>query len=681
VTTGSDGTERSSIPREFGEFLIELSLALNRIGMYPHGHPSLDRAGDTLLARLATLLAERPTLSLGVAKRQLVVEGVAAETANPVLRSLAARMHRHHIGAVVFQRGVTTDEVFDVLRLLATEERGAQPVGLRDPAVLRSWRNVRLFPLAYDQLELVGEEGSEEEREAARAAQLWMGLARAALAKGEDEHEAAPTTEPSAVAEAINQHPAAQAYDQVIVGYLLQIAGELQTEEGTGNVPLQRRVSHLVSELSEDVLQRLVAMGGDVEQRLRFLLDASAGFGGSAVVELVRAAAGASQQNVSHSMLRILTKLGSLAEDGEGLVQEEAESALRDQVQALVDDWRLADPNPEAYTTALQAMAGSSSATRPGASDLRPEPLRIVEMALELDLQTVHVEEAVDDVLANGGAGALLDVLEAAPSNDGLAGWIWRLLVDPARLGEWIRSGRADLEALDRLMGRAAAGTLAGPLLDALAQEERRERRLALIERAIALGPDIAREATERLRDPRWYVRRNMLHLLRQVGIAPDGGALEHVRDEHALVRREALQLALELTAERERALAFALRDPDPEVLSLAAAAAGTGLPTAVIPMVASRVGDETLTTSLRVQLIDLLGDSRSPLGAEALVRVAARGRTLFGRPRLAPRSPESLAALRALTRLPSPPPHVMAVLRRARSARDPEVRTAAGAA
>jgi hypothetical protein len=678
LTTSSDPPDRSSIPREFGDFLIELSLALNRIGMYPHGHPSLDRAGDALLGRLQVLLTDRATLSLGVAKRQLVVEGVAAETTNPVLRGLAARMHRHHIGAVVFQRGVATEEVFEVLRLLATEERGAQPLGLRDPGLLRSWANVRLFPLAYDQLELVGEEGTEE----ARAAQLWMGLARAALAKGEDEEERpVRATEPSAVAEAINQHPAATAYDQVIVGYLLQIAGELQTEEGAANLPLQRRVSRLVSELSDDVLQRLVAMGGDVEQRLRFLLDASAGFGGSAVVELVRAAAGASQQTVSHSMLRILTKLGSLAEEGAGLVQEEAESALREQVQALVDDWRLADPNPEAYTSALQAMAGSTAWTEAEASDMRPEPLRLVEMALELELQAPNVEQAVDDVLAGGGAGALLDVLEAAPSSDGVAGRIWRLLVDPSRLGEWIRSGRVDLEALDRLMVRAPAGAVAAPLLDALAQEEDREKRLALLQRAIGLGSEIGREATERLRDARWYVRRNMLHLLRQVGIAPVGGALEHVQDEHALVRREALQLALELTAERERALAFALRDPEPDVLALAADAARVGLPTAVIPMVASRVGDELLPTPLRVQLIDLLGDSRSPLGAEALLRVAARGRTLLGRPRLAPRTPETLAALRALARLSSPPARVGALLRRARGARDPEIRAAAGAA
>jgi hypothetical protein len=646
--------------------------------MYPEGHPSLARAGDALIARLDVLLAERPTLSLGVANRQLVIEGVATETANPVLHSLASRLHRHHIGALVFQRGAKAEEVFEVLRLLSAEERGALPLGLSGTQRLRSWRNVRLYPLAYDQLELVDEDSTE----AARAAQLWVGLARAALAT-DAEAEAARTTEPSAVAHAINEHPEAQAYDQVIVGYLLQIAGELRTDaDDSGNAALRRRVSRLVSELSDDVLERLVSMGGDVEQRLRFLMDAATGFGGSAVVELVRAAAGAGHQTVSHSMLRILSKLGALAEDGGGRVQEEAEQALHEQVSALVADWSLPDPNPEAYTHALQAMATSTTRRpSPDTSDMRSEPLRIVEMALELEVDSPHVENAVNDVVASGGMGALLDVLDGAPSSDGLSGRIWRLLVDPVRLGDWIRSRPADLGALDRLLPRAAAGTVAGPLLDALGGEDDREKRLSLLRRAAGLGPDIAGEASRRLADERWFVRRNMLHLMRQARAVPVGGALEHVQDPHPLVRREALRLALDVPAERERALALALRDADPDLIMIGADAAGAGLPAAVIPMVANRIGDASLDGNLRVVLIRLLGASRSPLGTEALVRVASRGRTLLRRPRLAVRSPQMLAALRALAGLPAQPEHVARLLARARKARDPEIRAAAGPA
>src|SRR5438477_388544 len=64
----------------------------------------------------------------------------------------------------------------------------------------------------------------------ARAAQLWVGLARAAMA-GESTDEPPPSTEPSVIAKAIDagSPQKAGAYDQAIVGYLLQIADELKT--------------------------------------------------------------------------------------------------------------------------------------------------------------------------------------------------------------------------------------------------------------------------------------------------------------------------------------------------------------------------------------------------------------------------------------------------------------------
>lgn len=678
MTHSSGPPDRTTLPRALGDFLIEFSLALNRAAMYPSGHPSLERAAEALLGRLSALLAERSTLSLGVAKRNLVVEGVATEDGNPVLRGLAARLHRLHIGAIVFQRGASADEVMDVVRLLATEvERGAPPLGMRDGSVLRSWENIRLYPLAYDQLELVEGEEAGEEREAAKAAQLWVGLARAALAGDADEPPERTSTEPAAVAHAINGHPAAVAYDQVIVGYMLEIAGELrQAGDAAGSAALRRRVTRLVSELSDDVLRRLVDMGGDPAQRRRFLLDAADGFGGSAVVELVRAAAGASQQTVSHSMLRILTKLGTLADAGPGAVRVEAERALREQVRALVGDWQLADPNPAAYTAALEAMATSPARRAGDAPDMAAEPLRVVEMLLELDAESPHAAAAVDGALARGEAGRLLDVLEAADAGPAATA-LWRLLVDADRLGEWIRSGRADLAALDRLMARAPAAAIAGPLLDALAAEEHRDTRLALLRRAGALGSAVVGEASARLKDDRWFVRRNMVQLLREAGVAPTGGALALAHDEHPLVRREAMLLALALPAERERALALGLRDGDAELVRLTSASARDGVPPAIVPVLAARTADDALEPGLRVELIALLGSTGSPLAAEPLLRLIVRGRTLLRRPRLAPPSAVVIAALRALASLPAPSRRVRDVLDRARRASAPDIRSA----
>src|SRR5207247_7296786 len=113
--------QKAALSRELGEFLIELSIALHRHAMYPEGHPSLAPAAAGVVRRAAELLQDRPTLSLGVARNQLIIEGVATDPKHPVLAELAGRLHRHHLGAATFSRGVTAGEVGEVLKTLAVE--------------------------------------------------------------------------------------------------------------------------------------------------------------------------------------------------------------------------------------------------------------------------------------------------------------------------------------------------------------------------------------------------------------------------------------------------------------------------------------------------------------------------------------------------------------------------------
>ena len=71
--------QKAALSRELGEFLIELSIALHKHAMYPEGHPSLAPAAAGVARRAGDLLQERPTLSLGVARNQLIIEGVATD--------------------------------------------------------------------------------------------------------------------------------------------------------------------------------------------------------------------------------------------------------------------------------------------------------------------------------------------------------------------------------------------------------------------------------------------------------------------------------------------------------------------------------------------------------------------------------------------------------------------------
>src|SRR5207244_1381104 len=186
-------SERATLSRDLADFLIELSIALHKHAMYPEGHPSLAPAAAGVTRRAERLLQDRSTLSLGVARQQLVIEGVATDPKHPVLAELAGRLHRHHLGAMTFRRGVEAVEVAAVLKALAVDaERRGQPLGLGPPEGLRAWAHVQLHPLTYERLELVDDGAAASER-GARAAQLWVGLARAALTAHVGDDRPTPT--------------------------------------------------------------------------------------------------------------------------------------------------------------------------------------------------------------------------------------------------------------------------------------------------------------------------------------------------------------------------------------------------------------------------------------------------------------------------------------------------------
>lgn len=672
--------ERATLSRDLADFLVELSIALHKHSMYPQGHPSLQPAAAAVTHRAARLLEDRATLSLGVARHQLVIEGVATDPKHPVLRELAARLHRHHLGAVTFRRGVEVPEVADALKALAVEaERTGRPLGLEGPERLKAWPHVQLHALTYERLELADHEGRTTEGDA-RAAQLWVGLARAALATAPED---ATPTEPAVIAEAIDARATGggdTAYDQVIVGYLLQIAAELKTAGGSEAAALRRRTSRLIRTLKPDTLRRLVAMGGDFTQRHQFVADVTDGMAVDAVLDILTAAAETTHETISHSLVRLLSKLAVHAESGAEVVRPQADAALRDQVRRLLEGWTLPDPNPGAYGAALQRMARSAPPTPRGDRQIT-EPDRIVAMALEIGTVGPRLDHAVDQVVSDGRLAQLLDALDAVTVESAAGGAVRGRIATAHVVRRVADQEPVDFKTLERivpLVGVAAAA----PLLDMLATAESRGTRRGLLAQLAKMGPAIAPTVIARLDDPRWYVIRNLLTVLEEIGPPPDFSAIPFMRHADPRVRLQALKLQLKHPEGRDEALVAGLADQDPRTLRLALglAIAVERCPDAAVPPLISRATDRGLPTDLRVLAIRALGHATAPAALEALLQLTSAGRTLFGRDKLPPKSPELLVALGALVAGWQQNPRAQARLARAAASGDREIRHAAAA-
>ncbi|HXI63814.1 MAG TPA: hypothetical protein VNH14_04845 [Gemmatimonadales bacterium] len=672
--------ERATLSRALADFLVELSIALHKHAMYPQGHPSLQPAVTALTRRAELLLEDRATLSLGVARHQLVIEGVATDPKHPVLRELAGRLHRHHLGAVTFRRGLEASEVADALKVLAVEaDRTGRPLGLEGAERLSAWRHVQLHPLTYERLELAEQGGKPAEGDA-RAAQLWVGLARAALATAPD---AATPTEPAVIAQAINARATSggdAAYDQVIVGYLLQIAAELKTAGGTEAAALRRRTSRLIRTLKPDTLQRLVLMGGDFTQRRQFVADVTDGMAVDAVLDILTAAAETTQETISHSLVRLLSKLAAHAETGAEAVRPQADAALRDQVRRLLDGWTLPDPNPGEYGVALQRMARSAPVATPARSDAHlMEPDRIVAMALEIGTVGPRLDPAVDQVVSEGRLEQLLDALDTVTVENAASGVVRGRVATVDVVRRIANREPVDFKTLERvvpLVGPPAAA----PLLDVLATAESRGTRRGLLAQLVKMGTAIAPTVIARLEDPRWYVTRNLLTLLEEIGVPPGFSAVRFMHHADARVRLQAVKLQLKLPEGRDEALAVGLADQDPRTLRLALglAVALQRSPDSAVPLLISRATDRTLPTDLRVLAIRALGHTSTPAALETLLQLTSAGRTLFGREKLPPKSPELLVALAALVTGWQQNGRARARLARAAASGDHEIRHAA---
>ncbi|HYF40006.1 MAG TPA: hypothetical protein VD930_09975 [Gemmatimonadales bacterium] len=664
----------TALSRELADFLVELSIVLHKRSMYPAGHPHLQDSADRFVRRMNLLLQNRESVTLGVARHRLVIDGVTTDANNALLRDLALRLHRHRIATVHLSRGATLEQTEGLLVALSADpQRGDGPVGKRLDR-LGPWPHIRLRPMGYDRFELQGPGTDTDATNALNARDSWVELAQLALA-GEEAGNG--SIDPVVLADAIGRKSGEVAYERVVLGYLARVADEIsQRRTGTSD-QLAQRISKLLGALNPETLQRLLAASTDRAARRQFLLNASQILAADAVMEVVEAAAQASNQTISHNLLRLLHKLAHHAENGAASVRAEADGALRTNVTRLIDDWDLEDPNPSEYTAILEGMvqrpSGDFSLVHLQAGY---DPETILKTALELDCVGPPVYAAVEQLLSRRELMRIVDLLESIPASSA-ADALWRYVATPERLNRELAAVPVDYEALSILVERIGTQA-ADSLLDRLASASDRSTRAAVLKQLQALGPAVAPVAVARLAGAPWFVQRNILVLLGKVGSWPPGfSPVEYAAHSDSRVRREAIKLMLESPSHRSDGMILGLTDTDETIVGLALAAGVDGCAPEALAMVRRIAADPKHPSESRVLAVRLLARTRTADSFRVLHDLVMHRRRWLGR-RVAPKSPELLAALSALASRWADDPVAAEVLMRASQHSDPDIRAAA---
>jgi hypothetical protein len=665
---------RTALGRSLSDFLVEFSIVLHNRSMYPDDHPQLRNAADRFMHRLETVLENRESIALGVASHQLIVDGVATDPANALLRDLARRLNRHQLTSLRFDRGVTLGEIDDLLGALcqdATRPPGA--LGQRLDRITH-WEHLRLTAVDYGRLVYRDESLVAPDEPPRPADELWLGLAR--LADGEDETGDGAGENSSGVARAIEAHAGEVAYDRVVLDYLTRIAEEMSGRLSPAEDRLRTRVSALIKNLDPQRLRQLLEVGANTQATRQFALNAAQTLAVDAVVEVLEAAADVSQQTISHHLLRLLRKLARQATQGSEQVRTEADGALRKHVARLLAGWNLEDPNPTGYTSLLDSMATDSWNLAVDTSTLDADPESVLQLGLEVGVPGPRVRAALNLLIARGRLATVVSLLNQAPVPE-TAEALWEVVATPERLATELASARHDRGLIEQLANKAGPAAV-GPLFAQLANADR-PTRAWLLQVLRGLGPPAAAAAVAHASDPRWYIRRNSLVLLHRMGEWPTGfSPLTLAGDPEPQVRRAAIRLALGSAKLRPQALRAALDDPDHRVLTLGLVAAAGGCPPDLFSRLEATVLDPSLDPELRALAVRALGATGTPAARRRLIDIVLPERRWLPR-RLAPPSPPVLAALAVIATHWRDDPESQHALEKASRHADPAVRAAAG--
>lgn len=109
--------------------VIDLARAMKNISFYDVGHPVVHDVVGEVSAGLESLLEARPELTLKVVSGYLVAHGTPLLGHHASIGNLIGACHRRGVEAMVFQQGVTVEEVERLVAMLAADPKEVDGMG------------------------------------------------------------------------------------------------------------------------------------------------------------------------------------------------------------------------------------------------------------------------------------------------------------------------------------------------------------------------------------------------------------------------------------------------------------------------------------------------------------------------------------------------------------------------
>jgi hypothetical protein len=607
----------------FSDLFRDLAVAGRALSAYPRHHPAVAEGLSKAHATLSALLAANGPVELAAARDALLWSDRRFSTAPAA--QLAKLLRRRRAAGLLLDPGATVEELETFLRALAVDARSAREAGsLAAELSAAGLVRIRVGDLDFSSLSLV--EG-DEDAIAPETGTFASRVARRLLSKGSvpADHLASWTASGKSAAE--------------LLRVVLEGGGRGGGGAG-GPGALAVAVQAIAEELRESPVEDRAELLGELTSVLspqaavvlrRALGEPGAGGRGQAEI------AGAAAAKVLPRQLAPI-RLAFTTEDIDSLRESETPAAM---LASLLD-------LPEDRVDRVLSPAAAKVGLVLRNPDIERDPTaRLLELAERVEVSPDALpailrrfEAGYLRLLAGGRikeAAALLERVQRRGKGDEPAAAAFRATAGKASdrdAVEALVSSLPDLPdeafgAVPALVERMGPATVRH-LLDVLARTENRHMRFRLLDLLTRLGPAVARDASALLADPRWYVVRNMLLLLRRVGDARSVVAVRRCVEHPDLrVRLEAIHNLFAFDPDVPRALLRrALRDPDPRQAEAAMELAGKyGIAQAVGPIVDYLCEWDPLgkRRAVRLKAIRALAAIADPRALQGLGRFRAR--------------------------------------------------------
>ena len=588
--------------------IIELNISRRSVGLYPGDHPIVKESLRRAFSCFENLFELSHNITLGVAKNTLMVGDFILDARNPVFKEFAASLHSKGIAAVTFYSGLTMEDLLRFHNLLVAKD------SLSGQAIIKraedtGIRAIKIIPLDISKFSFVEDRVREKGTDCALWESYVSGLIDGKLADS-DEEGLILSVRPEDVASFLNDRISGEVhettYDRVITSYLKK---REHTGIGTESfIKFLSLINNLNPELKQQFINRAfsqpVVAQGEVESLLREIT--------SSDMERLEAIFQDNALLIPESLSNLLDKLRH-TQVGEGFFDRlSADHAAIDDIEidenlrGLFQDDQFNTFVSKDYKEELQRMMQSAKVNVVGLAEETEKEYReeLVDktfsgIVLEL-LETEFIEREdyqcllarisaiTDQFLELGRFYEISEIYNTIHSHsnsgrfkDDASGMLTTFFHSQEFLSKliealkiWGRAEREDGVALAKMNKRY----LMAPLFDALSEEIDPSVRKFLLHVLSSFGDEVLPEVIRRLHDQQWYVVRNMIYLIREVGeIKYVGHVRRFARDKNEHICLEAVKTLMHFkTSDSLSYVKYYLNGDDPELRSRVIGLTGT---------------------------------------------------------------------------------------------------------